>query len=193
MSDELTPEEQARLAELDAILADPAVWAEPPNDLQERVVAAVEAESGPVRRRRRWLRYAVPVAAAGVAMTLGLAVGLGDRGEDPVEFAGPMTGTELAPGVAGDVTLTKTTSGWRIHLEVAGMPRRDDGEFYEAWLKDADGLLVPIGTFNEGDDVVLWSGVGPAKFPNLTVTREVADGNQASSGQVVLVGQPRKR
>jgi hypothetical protein len=39
---------------------------------------------------------------------------------------------------------------------------------------------------------VLWSGVGPADFPLLTVTREVADGNQASSGEVVLLGKPHR-
>ena len=68
-------------------------------------------------------------------------------------------------------------------------PRRaEDGEFYQAWLKNDAGLLVPIGSFNDGRDVTLWSGVGPADFPTLTITQEVADGDQASSGLVVLMG-----
>ena len=50
------------------------------------------------------------------------------------------------------------------------------------------GVLVPIGTFNEGAEVVLWAGVSPVDFPTITVTKEQADGNQASSGQVVLSG-----
>jgi len=50
------------------------------------------------------------------------------------------------------------------------------------------GTLVPIGTFNEGQDVTLWAGVSPVDFPTLTVTREEADGDQASSGEKVLVG-----
>ncbi len=49
-------------------------------------------------------------------------------------------------------------------------------------------MLVAIGTFNEPDDVVLWSGVGPTDFRTLTVTEEEADGDQASSGRRVLVG-----
>ena len=49
-------------------------------------------------------------------------------------------------------------------------------------------VLVPIGTFNEGGDVVLWAGVSPVDFPTLTVTREEADGDQASSGSKILVG-----
>ena len=46
---------------------------------------------------------------------------------------------------------------------------------------------MPIGTFNEGTDVTLWAGVSPHDFRTLTVTQEQADGNQASSGQRVLV------
>jgi hypothetical protein len=118
-----------------------------------------------------------------------VTVGIQANRAEPVEFAASLSGTELAPDAVGDVTLTKTPGGWKIRLNATGLPRRADGEFYEAWLKDDAGLLVPIGTFNEGHDVTLWSGVGPTTFPTLTVTREAADGDQASSGQVVLMGQ----
>jgi len=96
--------------------------------------------------------------------------------------------TDLAPGADGGATLTKTSSGWRIELDAAGLPRLDSGRFYEAWLKNDAGALVPIGTFNEGQNVTLWAGVSPVDFPTLTVTREEADGDQASSGEKVLVG-----
>ena len=49
-------------------------------------------------------------------------------------------------------------------------------------------MLVSIGTFNEGADVVLWAGVPPSEFSTMTVTAEVADGDPASSGIRVLVG-----
>ena len=48
---------------------------------------------------------------------------------------------------------------------------------------------MPIGTFNEGRDVTLWAGVSPEDFTTLTVTRELADGDQASSGETVLIGE----
>ena len=48
-------------------------------------------------------------------------------------------------------------------------------------------MLVPIGTFNEGRKVSSGRGF-PKEYPSLTVTRERADGNQASSGEKVLVG-----
>ena len=66
-----------------------------------------------------------------------------------------------------------------------------------AWRADAStrrgcairaGVLVPVGTFNEGRKVTLWAGVSPQNFTTFTVTREQADGDQASSGQKVLVG-----
>ena len=58
--------------------------------------------------------------------------------------------TDLVPGADGEATLTKTSSGWRIELDATGLPRLDGGRFYEAWLRNAAGVLVPIGTFNEG-------------------------------------------
>jgi hypothetical protein len=84
--------------------------------------------------------------------------------------------------------LTKTSSGWRINLDASELPRLDHGRFYEAWLRNGAGVLVPIGTFNAGRNVTLWAGVSPETFRTLTVTREQADGVQASSGQKVLVG-----
>jgi hypothetical protein len=68
------------------------------------------------------------------------------------------------------------------------LPRLDGGRFYEAWLRNRAGVLVPVGTFNEGYRVTLWAGVPPTAFTTLTVTREQADGNQGSSGEKVLVG-----
>ena len=56
----------------------------------------------------------------------------------------------LSPGATGDATLTKTSSGWRIELDATGLPRLENGRFYEAWLRNTAGVLVPIGTFNEG-------------------------------------------
>src|SRR5215212_270038 len=187
---DLTPAERAEIERVSSVLGDAAVWAEPSPELQERVVSAIaDADAGSGSDRRSWLRYAVPGIAAAAVLAVGIAVGVqqlnGDE-EGPV-FAAAMSGTELSPDASGDVTLTKTTSGWRIELHATGLPRRADGEFYQAWLKDADGNLVPIGTFNEGMDVVLWAGVPPTAFPIVTITQEVADGDQASSGLVVLV------
>jgi hypothetical protein len=126
------------------------------------------------------------VAAAAVAVVV--LVGSGSHGTRYQAALGP---TPLAHAAHGAAMLTRTPSGWRIHLEATGLPRLAGDRFYEAWLRSPAGVLVPIGTFNDGRDVTLWAGVSPASYTVLTVTREQADGNQASSGEKVLAGPIR--
>ena len=120
------------------------------------------------------------------AVAVGVAVfRSGTSGE---RFHAALAATDLAPGASGEATLTKTASGWRIELGATELPHLAGGRFYEAWLRNAAGVLVPVGTFNDGRNVTLWAGVSPKDFPTLTVTREQADGDQTSSGEKVLVG-----
>jgi hypothetical protein len=202
------PAQRAELDKLRGILSDESVWVEPHPDLQERIVGAIAtarpsfSDSGEIQepttpadrrenvvelRPRRTL-YWILGAAAAVLLVVGVSIGLMSRGGDPIEFQAALEGTELAPEASGEVSLTRTESGWKIHLQAAGLPRLDNGAYYEGWLKNEDGVLVPIGTFNQPDDVVLWAGVAPSSYPTLSVTRQRANGNPASTGQVVLVG-----
>jgi hypothetical protein len=183
----LTPAERAEMDDLRAALANPAAWIEPDADLEERVVAAI-ADSDP-HRRSRTLWYALVGASAAVLLILGVTIGVTTHDQNPpLQYAASLTGTNLAPDATGDVTLTKTAGGWKIQLHATGLPRRDNGAYYEAWLKNDVGVLVPVGTFNEPLDVVLWAGVPPTSHPTFTVTRQLANGDPASTGQVVLVG-----
>ncbi len=203
--------EVAAIENIRNALSDRATWAEPDASLKQRIVAAIAAETAAPRphpgsippsqpavvtqiahRRSRRMRYTIiGIAAAivlGVGLAVGLTVGLSGSGSQPLAYSASLTGTELAPGASGSATLTKTPSGWRIHVTATGLPRRDNGQYYEAWLKNAAGVVVPIGTFNEGADVTLWAGVPPSSFPTLTITQQTVDGGPASSGRVVLVG-----
>jgi anti-sigma-K factor RskA len=152
-----------------------------------RLRAGIEAQRR-VRRAPARRHYALigAAAAAVLAVVISLAViGSNSRNE---RFRAALGATPLVPGAKGEATLTKTSSGWRIELDAKGLRRLTGGRFYEAWLRNAAGVLVPIGTFNEGPKVTLWAGVSPRNFRTLTVTREEADGDQASSGEKVLVG-----
>jgi hypothetical protein len=165
--------------------------------LARSAAAAVEAPAGlrahieaQRRARRPPLQRRLVLIGAAAAAVLALAIGLtvsrsGSSGE---RFHAALAATTLAPGAGGKATLTKTPSGWRIELDATGLPRLDRGRFYEAWLRNPAGVLVPIGTFNEARKVTLWAGVSPTQFTTLTVTRERADRNQASSGEKVLAG-----
>jgi hypothetical protein len=155
--------------------------------------ASLRAQIEAQKRARRAPRPGRPVFVVGAvtaAVAAAVAVGLTTfaSGTSPDRFRAALAATPLVPEAAGEATLTKTASGWRIELRATGLPRLAGGSFYEAWLRNAAGVLVPVGTFNDGRKVILWAGVSPKDFTTLTVTRERADGDQASSGEKVLVG-----
>jgi len=181
-----SPELADRLAEQEravALARSAAAEVEAPAALRARIEA---------RRRARRVRAPRRFVVAGAALTAVLAVAIGiavlDSGNSAQRFHAALGPTDLVRAASGEATMTKTSSGWRIDLRATGLPRREGRDFYEAWLRNAAGVLVPIGTFNDGRDVTLWAGVSPKSFTTLTVTREQADGDQASSGQKVLVG-----
>ena len=182
---------------LRALLANPSTWEKPDSALEGRVLAAVAVVSGarpnraPRARTHRFrpgLVYTAFAAAAAVVVAVVVGVTLPGTGSSPEQYSAALAATNLAPGASGNATLTKSTPGWRIELTVTGLPRRDNGQYYEAWLKNAAGILVPVGTFNQGPSVTLWAGVPPTSFPTLTVTEQQAGRSQASSGKLVLTG-----
>ena len=184
---------------LDELLAHPSTWAEPASDLEDAVVWAVAEAAAPLatssrpRRRRGPAPWLVAVAAVLIAV---VAVGaLVLRGASSnADYAGDLQATGLAPGAHGSVVITRTDAGFRVNLDARRLPPLEHGEFYEAWMKDAAGTLVPIGTFSSSNGrVTLWSGVSPREFPTLTITIEPSDNNQASSGQRVLMGDVHTR
>jgi len=184
---------------LDELLAHPSTWVEPSLDLEDVVVSAVlDATASlptvalPARRWRRAAPLFAVAAAFVVALVVSAIVLLGSS--SGTEYSGELRATGLAPGAHGSVAVTPTDAGFRVRLDARGLPPLADGEVYEAWLKNAAGTLVPIGTFSSSDDVVtLWSGVSPDDFPTLTITIEPIDNNQASSGQRVLMGDVHRR
>jgi len=201
----LTGDERAELDELRGLLGSPATWAEPSADLEDRVVTAIAEQAAvrparsreghlPPRLRWRWGRpaYALGGLAAAAAVAA-IAVVLATNNSSPraKQFALVVSGTALAPGAKGSATLTKTASGWRIALTATALPRLSNGRYYEAWLKSGAGTLVPVGTFNDARNVTLWAGVPPPDYPSFTVTRQVAGGGAASSGERVLTGSIR--
>jgi hypothetical protein len=213
-SELLDADERDELDEVRALLADPSLWIEPPAGLEHAVVAAIadqvdandaiaqravanpaivappDARTG--RARPRLAGWLVGAAAA-AAIAVGAAAVLGARDRSQPSLAASLAPTDLSPGARGEATFERTDSGWRIELDGTGLPRRADGTFYEAWLRNDAGTLVSIGTFNEPADVVLWAGVSPLEFPTLTVTREAADGDPSSSGERVLTGAITER
>lgn len=168
---------------LDAAAPPPSL----PADLRERTLAAVAAAPRPessieedapgaspvvdlgearARPRRRWTGplLAAGAVAASVVLVATIAVRSGDGGVT----------TPLALGAtSGTVEIERTPSGWRIELAIE-LPRRDGGAYYEAFLEGPAGR-VPVGTFNEGEDVTLWAGVPPSVFRDFVIVAQPGD------------------
>jgi len=181
---------------LGVILGDAAVWSEPDQTVEDRIVASVAAArpSGARPARwtggvRRWLApVAVGVAAAIVVLVAGSVVDRDDsRRGDGVDVA--LAASDLAPGAAAVATVTDTPLGTRIDLDVRGLAPAGADEYYELWLWDADGDAVSAGSFHlrgGTGSIELWAGVGLDDYPRITVTRQREGAGTAPSGDVVL-------
>lgn len=200
-------------------LAEPGTWVDPPDGLLERILQDIAAEQGhpttptedgtpdpsavpttigalgtpsrPARSRRTWIRRSIAIGAAAAGLAAAAVVGFVVTGR-PTATELALSGTRLAPGANATAQVRTTPSGLSIVLDVRSLPPSPPGFYYQAWLKGPRGL-VAIGTFHlhGGPGTVdLWSAVGLADYPTLTVTREPEDGNPASSGQVVLTTHP---
>ena len=197
------PDEAREVGFMAELLGDPSTWAEPGAGLEDAVVLAVAAAdpesstSAPPTttrargaagmRRRRIFLSAVAVAAT-LAVILGVFVAT--RSSSRADYAANLAATASAPGAQASAAITRTKAGFRFALDAHGLPTLPGGEYYQAWLKNAAGTLVPIGTFSSSDgQVTLWSGVSPQEFPTMTVTIEKADDIQESSGVRVLTGE----
>jgi hypothetical protein len=200
----LDSREAAELPLLADVLADSSTWAEPSAGLEDAVVRAVAdaerttttsptriARSEAKRRRRRVLASALTAAAAAIAAIV-FATVLVTRGGTSPDYEAQLRARGSAPGAHASADITRNDAGFRITLDARRLPALRAGEYYQAWLKNSAGTLVPIGTFSSSDGrVTLWSGISPKDFPTLTVTIEATDNDQTSSGRRVLVGEVR--
>src|SRR5689334_20407032 len=147
-----------------SLLGEEAVWAEPSDALEDTVVDAVvrAADADAPREDRR--RRVIAIGAVAVALAAALAVFaiVALRGGSPTDFTATLAGTPLAHGAHATAAITRNGAGFRIVLDARGLPALPNGGYYQAWLKNGAGVLVPVGTFSSSDGkVTLWSGVSP--------------------------------
>ena len=163
------------------LLASDAVWAESP-DVLDDVLAEIEP---PRRQIPSWQWIA---AAAAVVAVVGVGSVVIDR-PDPPDFT--LAGTELAPAAEADVRVVETPAGVVLRLEIAGLDPAAPGSYYQGWVL-SDDAAVSVGTFHmRGGDgsVAFWSGVDPADYPELIITRQDEMAGPARSDQVVMTGR----
>jgi hypothetical protein len=190
----LAPHEADELSLLAELLGDPSTWAEPTSGLEDSVLQAVlEAPAvtgtaaAPSARRRPRFMSSLLAAAAAIAIVVGAVAVI--RREPSPTFKSRLTATALAPAAHANAEVYRNAAGFHVTLEAGGLAKLPAGEYYQAWLKNASNVLVPIGSFSSSDGkITLWSGVSPREFNAMSVTIERTDGDPGSSGRRVLAG-----
>jgi anti-sigma-K factor RskA len=202
---ELTPEEERELERhleecsscwdelrvvwgIHNVLREAAV-SEPSPELSARTLARAKGETT-ARSRVRWTVWVPMAAALLVAAVLGFGL-LRSMVDGPSEGV-PLTATALAPEAGGVVRGEVVGENLRVELEVWGMPKLKEGEYYEMWYYAQDGSRISCGTFRTGPDgrttVNLSAPASARSFPEIEVTREPDDGNPSANGDEVLHG-----
>lgn len=100
----------------------------------------------------------------------------------------PLSGSILAPSASGSVLLERLPDGSiQVELVMSGLPRSDEGHFYELWLVGDRGR-VSAGTFrSDGSPMTqtFTTAADLATYPRVGITLELDDGNPAASDQRV--------
>jgi hypothetical protein len=115
-------------------------------------------------------------------------------GGDP-SSAVPLAATALAPEAGGEVRVEEVGENFQVELEVWGMPKLKEDEYYEMWYYAEDGGRITCGTFRaapEGHTTVNLTAPATARdYPEIEITRELDDGDPGASGEEDLEGRLR--
>jgi anti-sigma-K factor RskA len=161
----------------------------PPPELKARTLARVKGES-PARFGYGWKLW-VPMAAAllvAAVLGAGLLRTITDDSSPGVQLAA----TSLAPDARGEVQVEEVGENLQVKLEVRGLPKLKEDEYYEMWYYAEDGSRISCGTFRVGPEgrttVNLTAPATAKRYPEIEVTREPDDGDPGASGDEVLTG-----
>jgi anti-sigma-K factor RskA len=163
---------------------------EPPAELRDRILGAIEADAGPAPQRDRrpsrpsfWSRLSSRPALAGVATVVALAVGIaggyalnGDSdSSQSVATTIPVEPTAPAIRAAANIVHHDDT----YTLDVSHMPDLRPGDVYQVWMRNGKELQPSILFVPSRDGtakVVLPEQTGAAD--EMLVTREPSGGSQ---------------
>lgn len=178
------------LGQVEDILDQGPVWADPPGEIEPALLAAISGSEridvvrpSPPPARRWWPYAAAALAAAVVALILVSPLGEGD----------PVPSAIIAlsgAGVEGQAAVGAADAGWWIQINVSGLAPAPEGSFYEGWVSDGEDA-ISVGTFHmrDGSYVTLWSGVPLRDYPQLLVTLQEIGGGPQPSSEVVVSGR----
>jgi anti-sigma-K factor RskA len=164
---------------------------EPPAELKGQLLAQVRGETS--GHSRGWWFWAS--AAAALIVVAVLSVGLLRVIAGDPSSGVPLTATALAPEAGGEVRVEEAGENFQVELEVWGMPKLEEDEYYEMWYYAEDGGRISCGTFRAGPEgratVNLTAPASARDYPEIEITRELDDGDPRASGEEVLEGKLR--
>jgi anti-sigma-K factor RskA len=160
---------------------------EPPPDLKDRVMAGM-----PSRLSHRVPLLAAAAAALCVLAVLGVLYSTGMLGREEVAAA-ELEPTQLAPEAGGELRVSEDDPNARAELEVWGMPRCEEDEYYELWFGKEKGRMS-AGTFKVDADgrVTLHTSVpeDAREYQRVGITLEkFPEEPRMSSAKVILAGE----
>ena len=157
----------------------------PPLDDDRAVTVRLPAAAS----RRGWAsrrRLAAGVGAEAALAAVVIAVVAGGGRQSPARQT--TLALHALGGVPGQATLT--IAGDRAELRGHGMPPSGRHDYYEAWLADARGRMVSMGTFcvrRDGSvDARMPVAVDVTRYRLVDVSLERDDGNPAHSERSVM-------
>jgi anti-sigma-K factor RskA len=169
---------------------------DPPPSLKASLMEVVEREGASSERapsparRAGWfagLRLRPALALAGVALLLGVAVGVGLSGgdEDETRAVTAQVDRTRLPGGSAELEV----AGDSATLRLTGVPMAPRGKVYEVWV-ERDGEVRPAGTlFDVGRDGRGSAAVEVGGVDRVMVTRERAGGAPQPTERPVIVAE----
>ncbi len=174
----------------------------------ERMVELAEASEAPpphLKNRaltdlprsgfRRTLSVWASVAAAALIVAIGLAYGPSLLGDQEVAAA-TLEPMGEAPNAGAEVNVRGSGENLEVNVDAWGLPKCEEGEYYQLWFVKENGKHVSAGTFTVGEsgdtEIHLTAPRFATSYPRIGVTVE-RDSDPRPSGEMMMGGELREK
>jgi hypothetical protein len=185
-----------------ANLSSESLWAEPPPNLEESVVARITAPQqstvvdaprtigDSIRRLRRGAVVAMVGSAAAVLVLMVVAGLLLVTRSPAPDWEAAMVGTDTAPSATAVVAGWNVESGTRVVLKAVNLGQAPEGFVYQLWFSRGS-TDVSGGTFIDPSLVELTVGVTRRDYPDVWISLDPIDSGDIGTGPAVLYTNDR--